>query len=303
MNPSSRARLAREILREIDRLSSHDEADIIFRCFGLRSPARNGFGDREEPFIIADAPDDVLLGIADHLKIPTDVGNPGFAAPDFWSRSDFKVFISHVSAKKEAAAGLSRAISRFGFDGFVAHEDIEPTKEWSLEIRSALRTCDVLVAMISEGFRESQWCDQEIGAAVGRGIPVFSFYYEKEPHGFAGLYQGVKVLGKQADVLVDQMVQQFIKGPATSRQATRSIVKALRHSQSFAHSNYLAEWLPRLTWLGDDEAAILRESLRDNSQVSGARLAERAVPELLIRFGYSIHDRDNPAIDHDEIPF
>lgn len=303
MNPSLRAKLATGILRELDGLPSRDEMDIIFRVFGLRVPERSGYGDREEPFILADAPDDVLLGIADYLKIPVDIGNTGFAAPECWSASDFRVFISHVSSKKDAASGLSRAVSRFGFDGFVAHQDIEPTKEWSLEIRAALRTCDVLVALISPGFCESKWCDQEIGAAVGRGVPIFSFYYDADPHGFAGLYQGVRVVGKKADVLVDQMVQQFIKNPATSKRATRGIVRALRHSRSFADSDFLAEWLPKLVWLSENEAAVLREALRDNTQVSKARTAAKVIPETLHRFGFAVRDRVEPAVDHDEIPF
>lgn len=303
MNPSVRAKLARSILREIDRLPSVEEADIIYHCFGLRTPQRNGYGDRDEPFILADAPDDALLGMAEHLSIELDIGNVGFSPPDCWARSDFRVFISHVSSKKEAATGISREISIFGFDGFVAHEDIEPTKEWAIEIRAALRTCDVLVALISPGFRESKWCDQEVGAAVGRGVPIFSFYYDNEPHGFAGMYQGVRVAGKKSDSLIEQMVQQFIKNPATSRQASRGIARAIRHSRSYAQSNRLASLLPHMTWLGENEAALLREAMRDNSQVAKATQAGEIISETLRRLGHPVSDTAEPVIDSDDIPF
>jgi len=33
---------------------------------------------------------------------------------------------------------------------------------------------DVLVAILTTGFRESHWTNQEIGVAIGRGVPVIS---------------------------------------------------------------------------------------------------------------------------------
>jgi nucleoside 2-deoxyribosyltransferase len=59
-------------------------------------------------------------------------------------------------------------------DDLTGLTNIEPTKEWQNEIEAALSTCDALVALLHPGFHVSMWTDQEIGYAMGRGIPVYS---------------------------------------------------------------------------------------------------------------------------------
>lgn len=46
-----------------------------------------------------------------------------------------RLFISHVSAIKADAASLFDELRAYGISSFVAHQDIEPTKEWEDEIR------------------------------------------------------------------------------------------------------------------------------------------------------------------------
>jgi hypothetical protein len=47
------------------------------------------------------------------------------------------------------AKELKDALVLYAIDGFVAHEDIEPTKEWLIEIETALETCHGLVALLT----------------------------------------------------------------------------------------------------------------------------------------------------------
>ena len=70
-----------------------------------------------------------------------------------WGDGAFRVFISHVAKDKEFAASLKVSLERRGIASFVAHEDIEPMREWELEIERALFSMDVLVALLTEGFR------------------------------------------------------------------------------------------------------------------------------------------------------
>lgn len=60
----------------------------------------------------------------------TAIQDRAVATPSFWKEDSFRLFFSHVSAFKLEASELARNLAPYGVCGFVAHEDIEPTKEW-----------------------------------------------------------------------------------------------------------------------------------------------------------------------------
>ena len=77
--------------------------------------------------------------------------------PSFWQPGFFRLFITHVSTKKIEAHRLKESLAAFQIAAFVAHDDIEPTREWQAEIERALRTMDALTAFISPDFLSSRW--------------------------------------------------------------------------------------------------------------------------------------------------
>ena len=46
-----------------------------------------------------------------------------------------------------------------------------------------------MCALLTEGFHESNWTDQEVGFALARGILVIPVKYESAPYGFMGRIQ------------------------------------------------------------------------------------------------------------------
>jgi TIR domain len=88
----------------------------------------------------------------------------------FWKQGHFRLFICHLAERKDFATSLQDGLANFHISAFVAHRDIEPTREWQDEIELALNTADAFVALLAEGFHASKWTDQEIGFAMGRGI-------------------------------------------------------------------------------------------------------------------------------------
>lgn len=112
-----------------------------------------------------------------------------------WRNGYFRMFISHVTSKKQQASNLKTALEKYGITSFVAHEDINPTREWQKEIQKALNSMDCMSAMLYDGFHESNWCDQEVGIALGRSITVLPLILDYDPYGFLGEYQGIKIKG------------------------------------------------------------------------------------------------------------
>ncbi len=85
--------------------------------------------------LLANAPDETVLRIADELEIDYGlVSSSGRDLSDsrFWIPGYFRLFLSHLSEFKQKTAALQEALRPYGITAFVAHEDIEPTKEWQL---------------------------------------------------------------------------------------------------------------------------------------------------------------------------
>ena len=115
--------------------------------------------------------------------------------------------MSHLASRKEEVHGLSNMLKQFGFACFVAHDAIEPSREWRREIERALDSCDVLVAYVTPEFFASHWTDQEIGWALGRGVAAIPISVDGEtPRGFIGSYQAVKRTGTMSDAELSRRV-------------------------------------------------------------------------------------------------
>lgn len=90
------------------------------------------------------------------------------ADTSMWANGYFRLFISHLTDDKQAATNLNTCIKSYGIDCFVAHEDIRVSREWQTEIENALFTMDALCAIVTKDFKKSDWCDQEVGIALGQ---------------------------------------------------------------------------------------------------------------------------------------
>ena len=122
-----------------------------------------------------------------------------------WRNGYFRMFISHITSKKKQASNLKNALEEYGITSFVAHEDINPTKEWQKEIQRALNSMDCMSAMLYEGFHQSNWCDQEVGIALGRNVTVLPLLPDSDPYGFLGEYQGIKIKGMYPEALAKEI--------------------------------------------------------------------------------------------------
>ena len=58
-----------------------------------------------------------------------------------WTPNRIRVFVSHTSGHRNEVAQLAAELDRFAFSCFVAHDAIEPTRQWQEVIELALRTC------------------------------------------------------------------------------------------------------------------------------------------------------------------
>ena len=137
-----------------------------------------------------------------------------------------------LAKNKARVAGLKAELANWGVTAFLAHQDIEPAREWQTEIESALATMDVLVAVVEPGFRESAWTDQETGYALGRGVEVIPLLAGLDPYGFVGKIQGVQAKGKLPAAVADELGLVLLRTPRYREQMIPGISAFLASASS-----------------------------------------------------------------------
>ncbi len=148
-------------------------------------------------------------------------------SPGFWTDGYLRVFISHLSTNRTTVSILKSALAKWGMTAFIAHEDIEPSKEWQHEIELALETMDVMVAVVQPGFRESDWCCQEVGFAMGRRVDIIPLRAGLDPFGLFGKYQGIQAKTKYPRDIANQIARLLLSRPKHRRVLLASLPKAM----------------------------------------------------------------------------
>ena len=198
-----------------------------------------------------------------------------------WGEGSIRVFISHIAEYKLMAIELQERLTELGVASFVAHEDIEPTAEWQTEIERALFSMDIFVALLTEGFNESDWTDQEIGFALGRGAPIICISRGKRPYGFIAKYQAIQWGNKSGEQVADEILGILLKREAFRDSAKNAFITAVATAYSFVRANNLTQFLPMIDKLSFEQEGALVQAFNSNYEVYNARhFYPRIVTEL-----------------------
>ncbi len=270
LTPSQRVSLLKEISA---RLSVEDWSllDVTLAQFNL--PTSDEWTGERSAYVLQmtkGASDTSLIELAQHVGyIFEEAPKPG-ADPPFWRKRMFRLFVSHLSSEKVFAAELQEALLGFGITAFVAHNDIEPTLEWQAQIELGVSTADSLVALLHPKFHLSNWTDQEIGFAMGRGLPVFAVRFGQDPYGFIGRFQAFTGHGKTAAALAQELFDAYRKNKQSQRRMSEVLVCHFEDSGSFAAAKTRIGYLEQLTVWDATFASRIRAADESNPQISGS---------------------------------
>ena len=95
---------------------------------------------------------------------------------------------------------------------------------WQTQIELGLSTCDSLRALSDPAFHMSQWTDQEIGFAMGRGVPVYSICVGEIPYGFIGRFQALNGVNKDPKKVVLEVFNAYRKNKQTEKRLSEVLV-------------------------------------------------------------------------------
>lgn len=225
---------------------------------------------------VGDAGDDALLAAFERLYPE--------ATWEFsetpWTPGRFRLFASHSSKDRRFVADVRSAVQPFGIDLFVAHEDIEPSREWLRVIEYALSSCHALIAFLTEHFRPSPWTDQEVGIVYGRGVPVLPLMLGQTPYGFMGKFQGLR--GDHAEEVANEVLSAILRQDSAWPKLAEAMVNQVEDAGSYDDAKLAVAQMRRLpalpSWLADS----LRFAEKYNGQVDG-RQQRAGISDVLQR--------------------
>lgn len=229
-----------------------------------------------------------FLALGGRLELPgkssSDTVNGG-ELDGMWRPNLPRVFFSHVITSKVEVAELADRLEDLSCSCFVAHVQIEPSRDWQEVIETALQTTHFMIAYVTPDFSESSWTDQEVGWALGRGIPVIPVNAGKQPYGFFGAYQSMKANSKQS-VSVSMNIFRALVGATfrSSRPSNALVEQSLSAAivTSFCASPNYDSTRQRFPLLGripiglwtDSMLRQLEESANRNRQIEQAFLTD-----------------------------
>lgn len=181
-------------------------------------------------------------------------------AKRIWGTEGFRLFLSHKTEVKRQVATLKEGLKRFGVSAFVAHEDIHPTRTWQDEIENALHSMDGFVAIMTDGFHDSLWTDQEVGFALARGVPVIALRVDKDPYGFLGKFQALSTSW-------DDAPEGIVKLLINRDRMFNAYIQALRDCTGWDYGNVLSRILPAIERLTEKQIDELVAACNDNSEI------------------------------------
>jgi len=190
-----------------------------------------------------------------------------------WEDGHFRLFLSHKTEAKKETAELKNALRSYGVSSFVAHEDIHPTEEWQNEIENALSTMDGFVAVMTPEFHESYWTDQEVGYAFARGVPIIALRLGRDPYGFIGKFQGLTADWLSAPAEIAKLLMRH-------ERMFPAFLRSIRECWSFEHGNRIAELLPAIEKLNDEQIDELVSVYNEGGQAAGSYGFSGSKPRL-----------------------
>lgn len=190
-----------------------------------------------------------------------------------------RLFISYASKTEAVVAGkIKELLERyFGIDVFLAHEDIEGAIEWEKEIIENLNRTDIFLPLLSRGFMESPYADQEVGAACAKHkliVPVS--IGGVTPYGFIRKLQAIKfhidpstAFLSQWLLFCEEVVSAIERDKRYAQSVRNSLIRAFEASWSFKMSQTFVPIIEKHEPYDIKQVNNIVSAITKNTQING----------------------------------
>ena len=298
--------------RELQERMKFNEIDAYFDSYGIPTDHQPSYNSKYVYVkeVLPKVKNEIILEIAKELNIQHKaVSNTRIINEDeatFWKAGHFKLFISHLATFKKTIGILKTELEKYGISSFVAHEDIEPTKQWQDEIEKGLFSMDALCAILMPGFKESNWTDQEVGVAIGRNVLIIPIRKNLDPYGFIGKYQGFQTNGKNIGEVAKGIFKIIATNEKTKTKYINNLVELILLSNSADQGIERIKALEKIPNLSKEKIEYLEEKIPENKILKNTRFL-KPFNEIAWKFkleGLSLKEFDKKEEEeYDDLPF
>jgi len=189
-----------------------------------------------------------------------------------WKPGLGRVFISHRDKYKSEARELADALVDDGFSCFVAHETIPANEEWRKVIVNGLETMEAMIVFLTDDFSDSIWTMQEVGYALGKGVPIISLKLgHKDPPGFISHLQALKGKIDRPLASAQSLLPLLTKALGNGDRVREILINNFLMAESFTDAKGRFDKLKTsVKTLTDDHVARFIASFKTNSQLYGS---------------------------------
>jgi hypothetical protein len=151
-----------------------------------------------------------------------------------------------------------------GVNGFVAHTEIESGEIWESEIKRELDNCAAFVALLHKGFSLRPYCNQEIGWASSRRIPILPINFGENPQGMIASIQGTRNFIDDEEGAAHEIVKWLMKIPELGNSLRKSAIESLAVTDDYLCVRFIKKFLEFHGIAEAEDVERIRQARVDN---------------------------------------
>jgi hypothetical protein len=186
-------------------------------------------------------------------------------------------FISYSSDIKKTAGKVKACLDTYGFNCFLAHENIPPQTVWPDEIIKALKKCDLFLPLLTPEFTTSFFCQQETGFAYCRKIEILPVMISTAPMGMIADIQAVKFNEKDLENSCWKIVDHVATKTSLSGQILDALIKVFGESEHYDDACDWAQYLLSGFTFTSHQIKTIKKYIKDKSQINETKKARNVI--------------------------
>ena len=195
-----------------------------------------------------------------------------------------ETFISYASEIKKTAGRIKKYLDQFAFNCFLAHEDIPPQTVWPEEILAALKRCDLFLPLLTSGFIESFFCQQETGFAYCKGIEILPVMISKAPMGMISDIQAVRFTRKDLHSSCWKIVKHVAKRESLSKPVLDALIKWFGESGSYDIATERAKLILNEFEFSPPQVKTIRTFIKNTPQIYETKTARDSIFKFIDKY-------------------
>lgn len=205
----------------------------------------------------------------------------------FYDPKRVRVFLSYSTIDKSTSGKIKQKLDHYGFEVFLAHNDIEPSQNWINEIINNLKNCDIFVPFLTQNSQNSFWVNQEIGIAFALDKLIMPLKTDLNPWGFINNLQAQpldQIDDTRFEFHIDRASEKIrkIASEKFPDKINDSLIYALGKSESYLESHDVIRIFPENENFSNQQINELFRIFLLNDQATNAELVRKYVKKLVI---------------------